>query len=158
MPLIGTRGVASASGFGFGATSSPYWLGFSSPNTFETIRSIQVDGSGNIYIAGDYNFDFTYGYYRCFIQKYSAAGVLLWGRFYGTGSNVFNVPIITLDNTSSPSFVYMLAGRSSDKVAVLIKISAADGSVSWARQISGSSSFSWDGVAVSSGNIFIVRR
>ncbi len=70
--------------------------------------------------------------------------------------NVFNVPIITLDNTSSPSFVYMLAGRSSDKVAVLIKISAADGSVSWARQISGSSSFSWDGVAVSSGNIFIV--
>lgn len=157
MPLIGTRGVASASGFGFGASSSPYWLGNFSYRTYENVTSTIVDGDGNIYVAGSYNYDFTYGYYRCYIQKYTKSGILLWGKYYGYGSTgqMFS-PIITLDNQASPSYIYMAAGNPSTNYTALFKISVSDGSVSWNKQLSGSNSWSWAGVAVSGSYIYVV--
>lgn len=157
MPLIGSRGAASANGFGFGAVASPYWYGAAGAQTSEGVRSIVTDGDGNMYIAGSYTYDSTYGYSRCYIEKYSKAGVLLWGKFYNVDSaTTFGNPCITLDNPASPSFIYMLAGNGSSNFSAVIKISVSNGSVSWARRFSGSNSWNWAGIAVSGSNVYAV--
>ena len=155
--MLGTRGAASARGFGFGAQVSPFWYGAAGASTFEGINSSVTDGDGNIYVAGSYNYDFTYGFYRCYIQKYTKNGILLWGKHYNVENNTALVnPAIALDNPASPSFVYMLAGNGSTNFGVIMKIDVSNGSVSWSRRYSGSNSWNWNGIAVSGSNIYAV--
>ena len=134
-----------------------YWYGNGGASTYQGDEAPLVDGSGNIYRAGSYTYDFTYGYARCFIVKYDKNGNQLWGKYYGLGSHLYT-PLITFDNQASPSFIYCLAGNPSSNFALLMKISVSTGAISWATRISGNNSWSHNGIAVSGSNIYIVGQ
>jgi hypothetical protein len=134
-----------------------YWYGNGGANTYQGDQAPLVDPQGNIYRAGSYTYDFTYGYARCFIVKYDKDGNQLWGSYYGSGTHLYT-PLMTFDSPTSPSFIYCVAGNSSSNFAFLMKISIATGAVSWAKRISGSNSWTHNGIAVSGSNVYVVGQ
>lgn len=134
-----------------------YWYGNGGANTYQGDQAPLVDGSGNIYRAGSYTYDFTYGYARCFIVKYDKDGNQLWGKYFGLGTHIYS-PMMAFDNPASPSFIYCVAGSPSANYALLMKISVSTGAISWASRISGSGSWSHNGITVSGSNIYIVGQ
>ena len=154
MPLLGTRGVASARGFGFGGQVNPFWLGAGSTGAIPS--STIADGQGNIYVLTSQVWDGTYNYTDLVVYKYTAAGSFVWGRTYRSGLRLTPRSII-LDNFANPSFIYFTGDGSGGGSfnATVFKASAVDGVAAWARYFSGSNSWAVTGLALSGSNLYI---
>lgn len=74
MPLLGTRGAASAQGFGmFGGSKQSYWIGMLGDAGGESGYSVTTDSENNMYIVG-------VGASNGLIAKYNSSGVIQWQR------------------------------------------------------------------------------
>jgi uncharacterized delta-60 repeat protein len=163
MPLLGTRGAASASGFGFTALTGiggPYWIGtLSNGANGANGQGIAVDSSGNIYITGYASIS---GSRKAIISKYNNSGVIQWQRSLGSSfvDYSYSVSIDSSGNvyitgiTPSPS-----GGADND---VLIAKYNTSGTLQWQRTLGASTSGAVDNgqsIAVdSSGNVYVAGR
>jgi hypothetical protein len=148
----------------------------------EAARAVAVDSAGNIIVTGCFggNVDFggvtlsspanpsspTYAYYlNTFVAKYSAAGGLLWaqafgGVGFGLGRGVAvdgsgNVFFGASFQASATIGGVTLTSAGADDIA-LAKLSAANGSVLWAKRYGGTDYDQPHGLAVDrSGNLLV---
>jgi hypothetical protein len=110
-------------------------------------RSIAVDGSGNVYVAGRSNTNwgspvnpYTVGGYKtwdAFAAKFNSAGVLLWHTFMGSGSNDESYSV-AVDGSGN---VYV-AGRSEDAWGSPVNSHAGD-SDAFAAKLDSSGGLLW---------------
>lgn len=125
---------------------------------YDEARSIDVDGSGNVYVTGNSqtlvltNFNYS-------TVKYNSAGVQQWARNYnGTGNDVDRSNFVKLDATGN---VYVTgksvgAGAAAEDV-VTIKYDNA-GTQQWLARYNGTSSGYDEGKALAfdgSGNVYV---
>jgi len=89
MPLLGTRGAASARGFGFTALTGiggPYWMGLLRRGFGDdTGYAITVTSPGDIYISGS-TYDGTND--NAVVAKYNNSGTIQWQSVLSGGSSV----------------------------------------------------------------------
>jgi len=90
MPLLGTRGAASASGFGlFGAVAgigNSYWIGTLGGGADDAGYGVAIDSSGNIYVTGPSG---SFNNNDVLIAKYDTSGTIQWQRtLTGGGDDV----------------------------------------------------------------------
>jgi uncharacterized delta-60 repeat protein len=157
MPLLGTRGAASASGFGFLAKTGiggPYWIGTLGDVGADFGYAIAVDSSGNVYVTGQINSQGA-GSADVLITKYDTSGTIQWQRILGGGGNDYGYGI-AVDSSGN---VYV-TGRTNSQGAggfdVLITKYDTSGTIQWQRRLGGSSSDYGQGIAVdSSGNVYV---
>ncbi len=78
MPLVGTRGAASASGFGaFANIGGGYWIGLLGGSPYNQANAVTVDSSGNMYVCGSTSTSIS-SVRSIELAKYSPTGVLSW--------------------------------------------------------------------------------
>ncbi len=156
MPLLGTRGAASARGFGlFGGRASigaPYWLGTLGGSGTDTGYSVAVDTEGNVYLCGRANSGAQFGYQ---LAKYSAAGVIQWQRkLGGTGSNSDDQGVSIAVDAQSNCYVTGFSSNGDNYDVVTAKYNTS-GTLQWQRQLSGSVDLG-RGIAVNaSGDVYV---
>lgn len=153
MPLLATRGAASARGFGmFASLGGSYWLGSLAGGSPNISYAVAVDGSGNVYLCGQ---SFASGFLRFQIAKYNASGVIQWQRELGGASDDrgYGVAVDISGN------VYVCGRSSAAGTGVDIQIAKynTSGTLQWQRRLSGSGSSSiGQGIAVdASSNVYI---
>lgn len=159
MPLLGTRGVASARGFGFfggrASIGAPYWIGTLGGVATDTGYSVAVDTEGNVYLCGRANSGAQFGYQ---LAKYSAAGVIQWQRkLGGTGSNSNEQGLSIAVDAQSNVYVTGFSFNGDDNDVVTAKYNTS-GTLQWQRQLqsSGAVTDQGRGIAVTSaGDVYV---
>jgi uncharacterized delta-60 repeat protein len=150
MPLLGTRGAASARGFGFTALTGiggPYWIGVLTGATTDQGYGITVDSSGNVYATGRTDSQ-SAGSYDVLITKYNNSGVIQWQRILG-GASADVGRGIAVDSSGN---VYITGDYGS---GALIAKYDNNGTIQWQRALTGD--IHGMGIAVdSSSNVYIV--
>lgn len=100
------------------------------------IRSVAVDSSDNIYVAGP-DGDVT----KCYLMKYNSSGTLQWQRQLGTTNfynlSYFDTLIVAVDSSGNPyvAATYVDSGVSSYHVAGVFKYNSS-GTFQWQRCLS----------------------
>jgi hypothetical protein len=161
MPLIGTKGAASAQGFGLFAASrgSPAYLALTTSPNNNYINALTTDSQNNSILVGPNQGVPNAG---APIMKISPSGVIVWAKLYGDGSSGF--PLfkgLACDSSDNIYAVGKTNGASSDDFGVLVKFDSS-GNILWQRQQNaGSTGFYqrelvWESVQVMpNGNIVV---
>jgi len=157
MPLLGTRGAASARGFGFTALTGiggPYWIGtLGDGNYLQYGYGVTVDTSGNMYFtgsSGSYNGNDAQNAW--FVAKYNTSGVRQWQKYLGQLPNYIESFAITVDAAGN---VYPVGYMTNNRTVVKLNPS---GVVQWSRSISFTNGGSGRAYAVavdSSSNVYL---
>lgn len=101
-------------------------------NTTNAFRSMKVDVSGNMYIAG-YNV-VVGGTQRATLAKYNSAGVLQWNRVVpSVATDDYNAVSVALDSVGG---VYMVGSYKATPDALIVKYNTS-GTLQWSRGITG---------------------
>lgn len=161
MPLLGTRGAASARGFGFGATSpDSYWIATLSNSNAARGERVALDSSKNIYVVG---FEQDSNDYQAFITKYNPSGIIQWQRYLGSTRRGFGYGV-AVDSSNN---VYLVGSidelppvGTNTKGSVVAKYNSS-GTLQWQRILTDSSGFGvyGQGIAVdSSANVYITGQ
>lgn len=152
MPLLGTRGAATAQGFGMFSLMNNYWIGRLGDSSTDVGRSVAIDSSGNVYVAGNSNGS---GSANMQIAKYSNSGVIQWQRSLGAASTTEAAYSVAADSSGN---VYV-CGQStvSGNTAIQIAKYNTSGTLQWQRTLNRSSANEGgNGIATdSSGNVYI---
>ena len=155
MPLLGTRGAASAQGFGlFSATGigGPYWIARLGGASDDQGRAIATDINGNIYLAGT---SFAGGSADFQIAKYNTSGTIQWQRSLGVSGSIQSANSIAVDNSGN---IY-LCGNSDASGTGEFQIAKYDtsGTIQWQRRLgaAGSTEQGYSVAIDSSGNVYV---
>lgn len=158
MPLLGTRGAASARGFGFlggrASIGAPYWLGTLGGTGTDTGYSVAVNDAGDVYLCGRANSGAQFGYQ---LAKYSAAGVIQWQRkLGGTGSNSDEQGFSISLDAQSNCYVTGQSFNGDEYDVVTAKYNSA-GTLQWQRQLQGdvSNDIGRGIAATTSGDVYV---
>jgi len=153
MPLLGTRGAASARGFGaLALLGGGYWIGLLTGTSNSTAQSIATDSFGNVYIAGGdelsgYDFE---------VVKYNSSGVLQWQRRLGGTSQQYAYGI-----SVDPSNNIYVCGYSDTPGHRQFQIAKYDASgvIQWQRTLGDGLQEEGKSIAAdSSGNVYVCGR
>lgn len=139
MPLLGTRGAASARGFGMfgGAAPLPNWIGTLGGASNETGYGVAVDAQSNVYFAGAFPFAYQG------IAKYNSAGVIQWQKQLNATQSGLAVAV------DSSSNVYVVGQD------FLIAKYNSSGALQWQRLLGTGTKVAY-GVAIdSSNNVYV---
>ena len=152
MPLLTTKGAASATAFGFtGGTGPPSFLGILLQSAYVNLAatSVAADTESNVIIVGQG--------YAGHILKYSASGDIVWAFTFAGNSGNIDLNGVTTDSSNN---IYVV-GKSGNN-AFIAKLNSS-GSILWQKtQNPGSSNyytrnFFWQQVKIdSSGNVNVV--
>jgi uncharacterized delta-60 repeat protein len=157
MPLLGTRGAASASGFGFTALTGiggPYWIGTLGDASADVGRGIAVDSSGNVYVTGYTNSQGA-GSNDVLITKYNTSGTIQWQRTLGGAGSDFGYGI-AVDSSGNVYVTGPTLSQGAGGQDALITKYDTSGTIQWQRTLGGSSTDYGQGIAVdSSGNVYV---
>lgn len=133
MPLLGTRGAASARGFGFlgGAPQTASFIATLDSGSFSArAQSTAVDSSGNMYVG--FGSDSGSGAY---LAKYSTEGALVFQKqITVSGLTLSNSPSVTID---SSDVIYFVVGEQNSYTDPIIVRLDTSGNVVNARRITG---------------------
>jgi len=155
MPLLGTRGAASARGFGFTAQlGGGYWIGIlGGAGPYDYGKGIAVDSNKNVYIAG-YTASQGPGADNSLIAKYNSSGVIQWQKVLGFSSKTVDGYAVAVDSSSN---VYVVGGTTVDSAGgIFIAKYDTSGALQWQRTLT--SIYYDDGLSVavdSSGNVYL---
>jgi len=154
MPLLATRGAASARGFGMLASTGPgYWIGLLGGAALDFAQSVAVDGSGNVYLCGYTGV--SSGDFQ--IAKYNAFGTIEWQRRLGGtgGADEEEGRGIAVDSSGNV-YVCGWSNASGNPDFQIAKYNTS-GVIQWQRRLGGAftdeygSSIAVDG----SGNVYV---
>ena len=130
MPLIGTRGAASARGLGLFGLGGGYWFATLDGSGADAGSKIALDATNNVYVAG-----FASAINSILITKYNNSGALEWQRTLG-GSVTFSAGALIGITSSSSGNVYVVAtGLGS---TVFIAKYNTSGVIQWQRELTSS--------------------
>ena len=160
----------------YDADGNVLWARSTGENTYDEAKSIAVDASGNIYIAGDFNYStegptvrVTDRYPSLFLSKYDAKGEVLW-RKNVLGTNSIEMSSIALDATgniyiagkfNSPTITFGSTSlKNADKAGytqdLFLAKYDANGNVLWAKSAGGMNDDWATSVATdATGNIYV---
>lgn len=130
MPLLGTRGAASARGFGFGAASSgsaSFLSTYSSLSTTLPISGGVSDSAGNMYY---------YVNQGTTLLKYTSGGVLSFQKQYTISGFTSNGGSIAIDSSDN---IYLVTGDTSSYLFHIIKVNTSGTVISSKRLVSAGS-------------------
>jgi uncharacterized delta-60 repeat protein len=154
MPLLGTRGAASARGFGFsGLLPQVFWIATLGGASNDYGYGIAVDGSGNSYVVaispvGASN--------DMLVTKYNKSGIIQWQRTLGGPGNTdesYGIAVDSSGNCYTAGWTNTSGAGSTD---VLITKYNTSGAIQWQRTFGGGSSDFGYGIAIdSSGNCYV---
>jgi uncharacterized delta-60 repeat protein len=157
MPLLGTRGAASASGFGFTALTGiggPYWIGTLGGAANDQGNGIAVDSSGNVYVTG-YTSSQGSGGNDVLIAKYNNSGTIQWQRTLGGIDSDYGTSI-AVDSSGNVYIGGYTRSQSAGGFDVLITKYNTSGTIQWQRTLGGSAFDYGTSIAVdSSGNVYV---
>jgi hypothetical protein len=155
MPLLGTRGAASARGFGFTAQlGSGYWIGTLGGSGTEIGQGIAVDSSGDVYVTG-YTGSQGAGDVDVLITKYNTSGTIQWQRTLGRAGTDFG-NAIAVDSSGNVYVTGYTDSQGAGSGDVLITKYNTSGTIQWQRTLGGSGTDYGQGIAVdSSGNVYV---
>lgn len=153
MPMLGTRGAASARGFGaFASLGSQYWMGtLGSTGNGDLGYAVAFDSLGSVYLAG------LFGGGGLELVKYSSTGLIQWQRKLGGISNNDVAYGVAIDSSNN---VYIVGTHfiTSTYDIVLAKYNSS-GTIQWQRRLTGGGGGQGDaGYAIavdSSSNIYV---
>ncbi|NBW19533.1 MAG: hypothetical protein EBR82_67325 [Caulobacteraceae bacterium] len=135
MPLIATRGAASARGFGmFAAVSDSYWIAtLSNASNNARGKRIALDSAKNIYVVG-YEIDLSYNY-QVFITKYNPSGVIQWQRYLGSARSGFGsgVAVDSSNNIYFTGYIDELPPAGANLKASIVAKYNSSGTLQWQR-------------------------
>ncbi|MCA3304130.1 MAG: SBBP repeat-containing protein, partial [Roseomonas sp.] len=154
MPLLGTRGAASARGFGFLSLGKSFWIATLGGASNDNGYGIAVDSAGNCYVTGD---DLTTnpGSIEMLITKYDKSGVIQWQRVLG-GVNNDRGYGIAVDSSGNCYVTGLTASAGAGNSDVLITKYNASGTIQWQRVLGGASVDYGYSIAVDgSGNCYV---
>lgn len=158
MPAIGTRGAASARGFGlFSSLGGPYWIATLGGSSTDYGLGIAIDGAGNVYTAG-YTFSSGAGGVDALISKYNTYGVIQWQRTLGgSGTDYgYGVAVDTSGNVYVTGYTNN-AGAGGDEI-LIFKYNTT-GTLQWQRVLGGTGNEYGYGIAVdSSSNLYVAAH
>lgn len=111
---------------------------FNGPGNSDDIPyCLELDGEGNIYVAG-ISFIDTLGAYDCCLLKYSNNGDTLWRRFYNSDSNGNDIPQgIAIDRDGNIILAVYSWGGERSKFDFLVLKYDAGGNLLFARRFNG---------------------
>jgi uncharacterized delta-60 repeat protein len=148
MPLLQTRGAASAQGFGmFSKIGDKYWIGLLNGGTNDLGYGVAVDSTGSVYVCGQSNLG---GTNKIQLAKYSPLGVIQWQRSLSPATGSFAIALDTSDN------VYITGVRSNFHCQIAKYNSS--GTIQWQRSLTSDSGDTTGGQGIatdSSGNVYI---
>lgn len=124
MPLLGTRGAASARGFGFGAASSSsasFLSTYSSLSTSLGISAGVCDSAGNMYYFVNQGTT---------LLKYTSGGVLSFQKQYTISGFTPNGGSIAIDSSDN---IYLITGDTSNYLFHIIKVDTSGAFISSKR-------------------------
>jgi hypothetical protein len=129
-----------------------------------------VDGSGNVFVAGDSNANwgtpihaYTYGYYDAFIARLNSNGTLVWNTFLGSNDNdeAHAIAVDGSDNVfvtgvSNISWGTPLRSFTSSDCDAFVARLNSSGTFVWNTFLGGGDNDEGHGIATdSSGNVFV---
>lgn len=159
MPILGTRGAASARGFGlFSSIGGPYWIATlgSSANTDYGL-GVAIDSAGNVYTAG-YTYSAGAGGVDALISKYNTYGVIQWQRTLG-GSGTDYAYGVAVDSSGNAYVTGYTNNAGSGGDEILIFKYDTTGTLQWQKVLGGTGNEYGYGVAVdSSSNLYIAAH
>lgn len=135
---------------------NPLWSKQIGGTQFETGNAVTVDGSGNVYVSGDYNSAPLSSYnlsngggFDIFLAKYGATGNLLWSKgIGGTGNELVNAlsvdgsgDIYLAGSFSTPvlNLGAMTISNQSARDMLLVRYNPS-GTAQWAKRVGGNTS------------------
>lgn len=137
MPLLGTKGAASAQGFGFTLASlgGPSWIGILSASGAGTStdrgNAIAVASSGNIYITG---ITVISSIGKAYIAKYNSLGSLQWQRYFNNSTFESQFFSINLDSSENVYVHGYFTGTSSAVFLGVTKLNSS-GTIQWSTKL-----------------------
>lgn len=153
MPLLSTKGAASAQGFGmFGSIPSVYWIGTlgGTSGIQQSGYSVAVSSANNVYVCG-YSIDSGIGNTIQF-AKYNSSGVIQWQRRLSGGSAPgYGIAVDASENV----YVCGATAASGTNNFQIAKYNTS-GTIQWQRSLGGSvTDVPYSIAADSSGNSYI---
>jgi hypothetical protein len=159
MPLLGTRGAASARGFGFGSTSTdPYFLARNyAAESAEFFSPSMESVASTVYVRNS-----EYGNYAMQICRRRKDGTLVWGNHVFAGGtesgNQITNPRVGL-SASGEHLWWTGTHQQNNNNKVLIKINPTTGAVIHQRQLGTSDNSSVSNVFVdSTGDAYVITH
>lgn len=149
MPLIQTRGAASAQGFGF-FSSKPNVVWIAKLQTSGAAEEIVIDSSGNLYVVG------TGGYTTLTLAKYNSSGVIQWQKNLADVAKTYGYGI-ALDSSNN-IYVCGAGGSTFATVDMIIVKYDNSGTVQWQRKLAGAANQADEANSIvldSSDNVYI---
>jgi uncharacterized delta-60 repeat protein len=155
MPLLGTRGAASARGFGFLAKTGiggPYWMGTLSGGSDVRAYACTVDSSGNFYVTGYSTTS------EVLIAKYNNSGTIQWQRNIGGADTNIDFGAGIAVDSSGNVYVNGYTQNATTSYDLLIVKYNSSGTLQWQRTLAGPSTggdYGYGCAVDSSGNVYI---
>lgn len=138
---LGLRAAAGAGG-------PSYWIATLAGSSYDQAYAVDVDSSGNIYVAGNTQSQGA-GSSDFLIAKYNSSGVIQWQRSLG-GANSDTAYCITSDSSGNT-----YVGGQSDSEEFLLAKYDSTGAIQWQKTITAGTNSQYNGVVVdSSDNIY----
>jgi hypothetical protein len=130
-------------------------------NTGAPIYALDVDSSGNVYVASRYPYGSNPGQNSLSIIKLSSTGSISWQKNIATsaGGDIYAIKCSSDGTNIYAAGSYFVSGR--DEEAALFKIAMSNGTVVWTRILNSTGYETHDAIQIaedSSGNIYLKGR